>query len=158
MFYSHVIFFESFCIDICQLPSSQHFNDTSTARLDLQQTHKKNNSRKPARATTIPIPPLERSWREESKSASTIFVTFVFDLLFQNNFSNISQRKNSQTRIGFALSNTCLSRSQILQRCLGLYRNYFLVSQGSQADFRALDNIELAFTSNGLVRIHQFIV
>ena len=31
---------------------------------------------------TIPRPPLENSRREESESALTIFVKFIFDLLF----------------------------------------------------------------------------
>ena len=57
---------------------------------------KKYFARKPEGFTTLLRPPLESSWRGESKSALTIFVKFIFDLFFQNNFANIRQRKKSK--------------------------------------------------------------
>ena len=45
-------------------------------------THEKPISGKTKRATTIPRPPLERSWRKEFKSTLTTFVKFIFGLFF----------------------------------------------------------------------------
>ena len=45
------------------------------------ETHEKSIAGRTRRATTIPRPPLESSQRGESKSALTIFVKFIFDLL-----------------------------------------------------------------------------
>ena len=59
--------------------------------------HKKSIPEKTVRATTIPRPPLESSRREESRSAWSIFVKFIFDPFFQNNFPN-----NAQTKIDHA--------------------------------------------------------
>ena len=47
------------------------------------------------------------------------FCKIHFWSLFLNDFSNIVQ-KNSQSRIGFASSNTLVQRSQARLRCLGL--------------------------------------
>ena len=57
------------------------------------ETHEKSIAGKMVRAKTIPRPPFESSWQEEPKSALTIFVKFIFDLFFQNNFPNIVQRQ-----------------------------------------------------------------
>ena len=51
--------------------------------------------------TTILRPPLETHWRGKSKSVWSIFVKFIFDLFFQNNFPN-----NAQTKIDHADLNT----------------------------------------------------
>ena len=49
-----------------------------TAGLDPPvETHEKSIYQRTKRAATIPRPPLESSWRGESKSAVTIFVKFI---------------------------------------------------------------------------------
>ena len=53
--------------------------------------------KKNVRAATIPRPPLESYQQEESRSAWSIFVKFIFDLFFQNNFPN-----NAHTKIDHA--------------------------------------------------------
>ena len=79
--------------------------ERATAELDAQYEPTKIICRKTERATTIPRPPLESSRQEESKSILTILVKFVFSLFFRITFQILS-RENSQSRIGFALSNT----------------------------------------------------
>ena len=48
-------------------------------------------------------------------------------LIFWNKWIQ-GPNKNSQSRFGFALSNTLVPRSQTLLRCLGSLVNYFIVS------------------------------
>ena len=76
---------------------------------------------------TIPIPPLESSRQEKSKSAWYIFVKIIFGLFFQHNFPSNAQTKKP-SRIGFTSLNTLVPKSQILLRCLSLYGSYFSVS------------------------------
>ena len=80
----------------------------------------------------------------------------MFDLFVQNNFPN-----NAQTKIYQAESD---SPRQILL-CRGLRSFWgapirtgidFLVSQGIQADMRALDNIVLGRTSNKSCSLYTF--
>ena len=65
----------------------------STGGLDVSYKPTKINPEKTVRATTIPRPPLESPWSGESRSAWSIFVNFIFDLFFQNNFPNYAQTK-----------------------------------------------------------------
>ena len=59
--------------------------------------HKKLIPKKIVWAMTVLRPPLESSWQGESRSVWSIFVKFIFDLFFQNNFPN-----NAQTKIDHA--------------------------------------------------------
>ena len=69
-----------------------------TAGLPISETHTKNRfSNKPeGLLTTIARPPLESSRRGKSKPVLSIFVKFIFDLFFQNNFPTSVQRKKSK--------------------------------------------------------------
>ena len=103
---------------------------------------------KPEGATTNSRPPLESSWRGESNTSGYVFLWSFFDLLFFETSENHCPNKNIPRRIGFVLSNARLTRSQTLLRCLSLLKIDYLVSYGSRADLRALDNIVLAHTSD----------
>ena len=72
-----------------------HYTELGEVQLNWipSKNTQKINSQQIRRAMTLSRPPLESSQREESKSALTIFVKFIFDLLFQNNVPNIAQRK-----------------------------------------------------------------
>ena len=85
---------------------------------------RKINSRKNGKTTLNLRPSLESFRRGESKSAWSIYfcVIHFWPLIFWNTWKQ-GPNKNSQSRIGFASSNTRLPRSQILLRCFGSYRN-----------------------------------
>ena len=91
-----------FRIEICRVSKIKSLADIDLFYIQLDWTsnmnRQKNNSwKKNIRATAIPRPPLESSRQEESRSAWSIFVKFIFDLFFQNNFPN-----NAQTKVDHA--------------------------------------------------------
>ena len=96
----------------------------------------------------------EYRWKALGKENSDLSGLFLFGQYSESYIEQLSKKcpnKNSPIRFRFASSNTLVPRSQTLLRCLDPCQIDFLVSSGSQADLRELDNIVFARTSDNSV-------
>ena len=82
--------------------------------------------RRTRRVTTLLRSPWESFQQGKIRSAWTIFVEFIFDLLFFETSEYIQgPNKNSQSIFGFASLNSLVPRSRTLLRRLGSLVKYF---------------------------------
>ena len=84
-------------------------------------------------------------------------VIIFWPLIFQNKWKYVPNA-NIPGRFGFALSNTCLPRSEILLRSLFLLANWFLVKEVQLICARLIICIDLVRTSDSLVRNIVFLI
>ena len=132
----------------------------STFGLVPQHTHTQNwfPEEPEGLCTTLPRPWTNSSQREESKSGWSIFCVARFDLFFKITFQIMPKKHVDHADFDLpcqTLLFRCLRSFWGASVCWGID---FLSISGSQASMRALDNIVLTRNSDGLMRIHWFLV